>query len=395
MKEKIACAIVALMFILVVMPVASASTDTDINEINDDAQYEYSKVEFTNRSVAILSDSNVGTHVSSALSQSTSKLSVSDSFSVAETKDIAIIDSNWAATNEQSVVKNGIKSLIENNNAVIVIDDNADLIKESGASVGLVGFADDSQAYGIIETMDGRTYCYSVSGFDNEDDAILAAYNWADKTMNEGSSKDYSFIGYPWGFESLSEEYMNCGDYGYMSCSTAYFKLESSAENSDTYLVSYDLYAMPNSGYSKSEMDVYCKVNADSSHGQYQSLISTSPASTSIKTSADVHLDPGIGSISAYVSWSYTKADVNVHNNSSIANNIIDIDHEIDECKIAGSKGYHVVPGALIKVIPHGNGGYHGIDKYSTEFCKVVVPGMWHNTFKTYEMAVEVDTLIG
>lgn len=161
MKGKLACALVALMLVFVLVPNVSATSDTSMDELDDSIQNEYSQIKFTDRSVAILSDTDVGENVSSALSQSTSKLDIADSFNVAATKDIAVIDGVWAATKETSMVKNGVKTLIENNNAVILLDDSAELIKESGASVGLVGFADDSQVHAIINTSDGVTYCCS------------------------------------------------------------------------------------------------------------------------------------------------------------------------------------------------------------------------------------------
>ncbi len=136
MKGKLACALVALMLVFVLVPNVSATSDTSMDELDDSIQNEYSQIKFTDRSVAILSDTDVGENVSSALSQSTSKLDIADSFNVAATKDIAVIDGVWAATKETSMVKNGVKTLIENNNAVILLDDSAELIKESVPLLG-------------------------------------------------------------------------------------------------------------------------------------------------------------------------------------------------------------------------------------------------------------------
>ncbi len=213
--------------------------------------------------------------------------------------------------------------------------------------------------------------------------------------MNGANPYENSFIDYPWGFETLSEEYMQCENYGFMSCATAYFKLDQNVTNDTIYLVSYDLYALPSSGHSKSEMNVYCKVDSNSTFGRYQSLISTSPETTHGQSNFDVSLDPEIAGISAYVSWSYTEKDVKIDNKSNLNTNTIEINHNIDERKIVGSKGYHILPGALIKVSSEGNGGYYGTDIYSTKFCDVVISGLWHNNFKMYQMPVEVCTING
>ena len=398
MKGKLACALVALMLVFVLVPNVSATSDTSMDELDDSIQNEYSQIKFTDRSVAILSDTDVGENVSSALSQSTSKLDIADSFNVAATKDIAVIDGVWAATKETSMVKNGVKTLIENNNAVILLDDSAELIKESGASVGLVGFADDSQVHAIINTSDGVTYCCSFGGFDDIDDAMLVAYNWADKTMNEANVQASSNDDLHWAYKGSTGFIEYCGGYGVMTNDSDYYKLTGEYANSDKdyYLTHYVLQCAPDPTYALKKTQIYNNISADPTNGQYQHLYRYQPSTSVGSTTLSINIGFEVminGKISPVlpVTWKYNINHATAEDYSDPYHNILNLVHTMKYIDV--HENQVIEPGSLVAVNKaDGGNGYHCVENYSATFGKVVLPAnLWTNDFKTFDKSVAVD----
>ena len=113
MKRKQVLAAAAVIIVVAVLTISAVLILADDNQ---------SDFKLTNRSVAVVTDSDdLKKTISSALSESTFKIATFDSFGEAAAYDMVIIDGIWAATQDDLTVKNEIKTLIEHNNAVVMI----------------------------------------------------------------------------------------------------------------------------------------------------------------------------------------------------------------------------------------------------------------------------------
>lgn len=72
-------------------------------------------------------------------------------------------------------------------------------------------------------------------------------------------------------------------------------------------------------------------------------------------------------STSIGMSWSYSISDIEVYNRTSVHNNVLDIDHDINESKNVGKTTCTVEPGKLVRV--DEGAGYHSTDTYKAQFC--------------------------
>ena len=153
-----------------------------------------------------------------------------------------------------------------------------------------------------------------------------------------------------------------------------YYKLTKNDDRYDYYLGEYSAAIQPQSGSYGSGLDVKSTMNGGTmlKHGPY-----TTPGTTSksVDLTYTIGLDGASYSIGS--SWSYTMSDLVVKNYTSVVDNILDIDHDIDESTNVGKTTCVVEPGKLIRI--NQSSDYAGVDTYKAQFCHKGIIG-----FKDY-----------
>ncbi len=69
---------------------------------------------------------------------------------------------------------------------------------------------------------------------------------------------------------------------------------------------------------------------------------------------------------------------------------ICDVWYDINECTNSGYNTLVVEPGLVASVHNVNGGAYRVIENYNSQFCNVVIQGMWHNTFTNYSFPLNV-----
>lgn len=327
--------------------------------------------------------------ISEALNSYTNVISISN--------DVAIEDNVMYMVNGDSLYENptiadDLTQAAYNGNPVVIIGNNYDPLVVVGESLGMNMFMPDMQAYGIHYDVESNTeYVYAVAGFSDENGAIAEMY----RLMNTPQSNSNDVLEGVSGFRIYTFTYA-CDDFGKISSRTEYSVIEDTSDDYNFYLAHYKLQGIPNGGHSKSMLGVEADVNADSTYGQYQTLLDYGPTTSSGTTTVGFSAGIGAGyeplTVTAgfQASWSYALDDVFSIDRSDFEGNYFNVDYDINECTPAGYNTLLVQPGLVASASESGDGNYHVVDHYRAQFCNVVLHGAWHNDFRNYSHPVEV-----
>lgn len=327
--------------------------------------------------------------VPNALMQYSGNVEISNEIDVND--ELNIVNGEMLVEN-QTMISNVVQAIIDGNPTAI-IGGNYEPLIIAGQTLGMNISVPNMQAYGMYYDINTDTqYIYSVSGFTNETEIateIYALMNTSSAESNEilegvGGSTIYSF----------SHE---CGDFGKINGRTEYCVLEDTSDNYNFYMAHYRLQGIVYDGHSKSLLGVISDVDADSTYGQYQTLLeygpTTSSGTTTVEFSAGVTAGyDGAPTVTAdfQASWSYSLSDTSSIDHSDFETNYFNIDYDINECTNSGYNTLLVEPGLVSSVSMSGDGNYHVTDIYKAQFCNVVIHGAWHNTFTNFTYPVDV-----
>lgn len=98
-------------------------------------------------------------------------------------EDIVVIDGPWLENQDQTAVNDEVRTLIDNGNPVILIDDSYDVI--SAERIGhSVGYSSSADIYVVYDPATGTSYCLSVSNSDVSE-AFDTALQWMEDIESE------------------------------------------------------------------------------------------------------------------------------------------------------------------------------------------------------------------
>ncbi|WP_400206933.1 hypothetical protein [Candidatus Methanomassiliicoccus intestinalis] len=379
MKRKQVLAAAAVIIVVAVLTISAVLILADDNQ---------SDFKLTNRSVAVVTDSDdLKKTISSALSESTFKIATFDSFGEAAAYDMVIIDGIWAATQDDLTVKNEIKTLIEHNNAVVMLDDSPYYLLESGAAVDYLAFNEDSQLYGLMNTYAGQTYYFTVGHNHDLSRALIAAYDWADETITEANTLNNTDDFY-WKYMGTVTYVESCDDRGDVSYITDYYKLKEAYcdEGYDYYYAHYTLMAGSTTGYFLSQMRITSNVTSDGLYPN-QALYDYTPGAITSSSAILVHMGATVEingtNISIPVEWKYEISNVAISDRSQTDKNIMDLIFDITD---SGPGSRVIEPGYIVRVDTAAGEGYHFSEAYTVEFGK----SFSKNDLKTYTFYSEL-----
>lgn len=386
--SRVGAILVSLMFVFMVIPACSAASDTEMQSLEADAAV-------SNNPVVVFSSESNNSLKYDSLDTNVIEMKANNSLSEVKSGDIVILDDSWTAAKETSSLAVDIYQAVSKGAPVIISSDSTNLIDEVGKHLGSVSYIDDAQFYGVAYSeTSGVKFNYSVGGFDSTEDALVEAYNWAntvlssESTLTQTNGFDLSQLG----DETLCQFSYNCGDFGVMSGSNLYYSLDDSSANYNYYLTHYRFQATPSPNHSIADMVVYGTPAAASPSGQTQQLYDYEPKAVAGGISIPIKLTAGLTdagfNLGAEVLWTFNIPAVTHHDNSMIGSNIMDHWFEFDERQNAAYNAYMVEPGNVVKVSTGVDGAYHTTEEFRTTFCKVVVPGAWHNTFTEFTTTV-------
>lgn len=389
--SKIIATAIALMMLSVMIPTVMGAPISD----ETDGIQEANSIQFTDKPLKIFVSDNNQNSFSSKLDKYTSKVEkvdeLSELSSIVSSETMVVIDKDWASTTDVALVEKNVDRLVKNGNPVIVIDSSPELLIETGKDLGFTSFSNNAQVYAMwYSPQTGAQSCCSISGYDNVEDAITAAYKWADQAvLSSSTTSSISSSSGELGPAKDSFFHQVCGDYGEMSSRTTYHKiLGDNDPNRDYYVVHYRFEADPYNNNSKNTMDISCDVDKDYAN---QKLFSYYPQTTAGTTTVGADLGASLevsgsgfsAGVNVGVNWSYSFPDVVVRNGSNLGSNFFHVWHDINECTNSGYDTIMVEPGIVIRV-DSNLGECHNEDVYKTQFCKVVIHGAWHNNFKDF-----------
>lgn len=153
-----------------------------------DGIQEANSIQFTDKPLKIFVSDNNQNSFSSKLDKYTSKVEkvdeLSELSSIVSSETMVVIDKDWASTTDVALVEKNVDRLVKNGNPVIVIDSSPELLIETGKDLGFTSFSNNAQVYAMwYSPQTGAQSCCSISGYDNVEDAITAAYKWADQAV--------------------------------------------------------------------------------------------------------------------------------------------------------------------------------------------------------------------
>lgn len=393
---------VAMLFFFTVIPNQASATEVYMDESVETNEIEVSnEAIFTDTPIAIYSKNCLDKYTLD-LSQSTSKISISEDFPANASEKVIIMDDSWIEDKSVSVVKETINSLISKEKVIALLSNNTTILSET--STGLSGFLNDAQACAIYEK-DGQTYSYSVKGCSTGKEIMTYIYNWADGIVDKAkeSKSIQTETGEVWIPEGDVSFNRTCGDLGFMYGSTQYYRLQEDIPHFNLYLTHYYFGAHTNIGCSKKGMTITNNVGADTVNGVGQSFAAADPTSHAIDTNGVVSVCPTTSYTDSNgstqwvkPSWDYTvtcynKGDIKVKVDKNYKD--VTIKHEILETSLTAKRDILVEPGTLI-VASKLNGGsdvYHSTEVYDVEFCAEVVDGHWYTRFTHYQESVPVQ----
>lgn len=327
--------------------------------VNNTEYAEGMAIEINNQDVILYSNENRMADILNYLDDTNS-----DNLEISQ-HTISIFDSSWIDNKTESETKETILNSLNNHNPSIIVDGgyfmNSKIINKVSAS------SPNEQIHCAYLDENGITYEYSISDRYSESEAIRLAYEWVNNISEnstdtieskteqcnvqetvQSNSPHWSLIG----IITYSEPLLN--NRGSFALTIEVSQLmDFNDPEKDYFQLHYYVYGTANSddGYRLSEMTLLYGLPEGTNvyrHG---------PTNTSGTSGSTVGVNLGIsgsgsgpgvsGGVSG--SWSYSISDVTVDNRSSIADNNIEIIHDIDENRNVG-KAYCSEPGVMLTV---------------------------------------------
>ena len=387
---KLIAVCIPALFIIMLLPTASA-LDPSIG-----AQ-EYTASEqsvFTDKEVTVLS-TDKKMNFEKMLSKSTSKISVEQNFENISTGDIVIIDKSWVSSNEIQNVKTNVKHLLTTGSPVLYVGDSSDLLKDPEINSGSWDFSDDGVMYGLwIDESTGISYSYSVT-CKNINDAIAKAYVWADNILTKDSiqKSSNSANGPYWKMVATATKDVECRgtvftqdvQFGWYTVDTFYEtvmdrpvqEISNSKPYYTYYITNYIIHVIPNSSFCTSGVEVYNDIGGSNTQRD-QDLVDYGPSTTIGLTEVSYEIGFSIGydglQFSGSKSYSYSIADITVHDHSNKVTEVFNISHDVNENTAAGRDTINLKPASLVSVKSTydniGGGYYKAVEEYKVTMCK-------------------------
>ncbi len=305
-----------------------------------------------------------------------------------------LIDSD--AVMHGSIEYGEIEQAVYNGTPVAVVGGGYEVVTAIGKTLGFNATSADMQAYGIRYDPEADVqYVYSVSGFETEAEVALEMYS----LMNTVYSADVEILEGVGGAK-VYEHTENCGSFGKVNISTAYYAIEDSSDNYNFYMAHYKIQGIANGGHSKSLLGVSSDVSSDPTYGKYQRICDYGPTTESGSSSVSFNAGATVGydgkpsvTVGFEASWSHSYNDVTSVDGSDLETEHFEVNYDINECTNSGYNTLMVEPGLVVAVGTDGDGAYHAVDNYKAQFCNVVIHGHWHNTFTNFSFPIEVEIL--
>lgn len=239
-------------------------------------------------------------------------------------EDIIIIDGTWIEKQNENIVSNGVKSLVDRGNPIILASDSAELISADTLNHP-TGFSPSADLYGIIYNRStDTTYCYSVTCEDDKDPYNMA-FRWIDLSKSILIQKENEVN--PKGpiLCSVSETASSFGTITAGSTNTIY-KIDS---NTSLILTEHSLVADPetessiwDNWISVADMMMSCN-HLDSD------VICYGPVESSGDGVYEVALNTTYSGVNVNKHWEYTIDDSDLEDNTT--GDYIEIVHDVDE----------------------------------------------------------------
>lgn len=329
-----------------------------------------------NKPVITYADSGVFSDTLSLLSDDVE--SSEDLSSVDDAGVIIFIDGY--TVDSESETTNNIINLIGQGNPVIVRDSSSRLLDAAGSSIGSSGYLSDAQMYCTSYLSDDSKVCHSIAGYSDKE-AIIEAYIWA-TTLD---SYDIQPVSGAIGYNQYFSYNVNCDDFGVMSGNTIVYQIEDSNPDANFYLIHYNHEGSVTGNHSKSGLDIKSNVGNYGSQIIYDNEPRNGADITTVSFTYSACFSAADGvSTSFGASWSHDYSSVNYEDKTVLGTNLFWVEYDINECTDAGYNNLIVEPGLLIRS-NNPDGSYHATDTYYAEFCNVVIHGLWHNTFTTFD----------
>ena len=268
---------------------------------------------------------------------------------------LIMITSEWASKNND--VEATINATMDSGNMVSLFKTSVNWEKIEYK----ISYPVNTPTAFAAKVTDNGVASYSVI-CQTDSDAIDRLVAWADDHTLTTYDLASNEIPYGQTYESF-HDFENVS-YGWTNIRTHYYKLTEDNPNYDYYTGWYVTTIDPNDGSFGSGLDVRSEMDGGT-------MIKQGPNPTEGTSTAEVSLELSRGtdgvSITRGLTWSYSISDVVVMNHSSVHQNILDIDHNIDESKNVGHCTYTVEPGKVIRL--NEGESYHGEDSYKSQFC--------------------------
>jgi hypothetical protein len=138
----------------------------------------YDEVVFSNYSVMVFSDSARFSFFVESLDNSTSNVTLADSFNISLAEVIIIVDRTWFEDNDENATVEGLNELILQGNPVLFFTDNPDFLLRVGIELEISGDVDGVDVCAIQNRPDGGSYSFGAI-MEEESISLIHAYNWA------------------------------------------------------------------------------------------------------------------------------------------------------------------------------------------------------------------------
>lgn len=304
---------------------------------------------------------------------------IDDLSTVTDPDTVVIIDEKMVE--DRVKIANTITNLFNQGNPIVVISETPELFTMNKSQYRFTAFLETANAYCMGTAPDGGTVCHSISGY-NDDETVNQIRNWVESLDSYSNDAESSGILYNDYYSYNSK----CDHFGYLSGITIVSQIEDSNDDANFFLIHFN-HEGDNSGEAISDLTVKSNVGLNNQviydhapRNEADSGTITFTAGTSIGTD-------GINS-NFSASWSHSYTDISYDDRTNLGAGLFEIYYDVDQGSDTGHSDIIVEPGMVVRT-EASDGAYHGNDTYMVTFCNVVIPGLWHNDFRTYSLEAE------
>jgi len=170
MKVLTGTLVVALICVVVLVAVYPSESDNRLPHHRD----------FTNREVVVYSDDAFTEKASNILKDLTGQ-TINYISKTSDNLDMVLLDGFWLTSGGEGVPSSSeIMNMLNASIPLMFVNDSSFFYEDSDLSFQAVMTLDASMAYCLFRDLGGKTSIYSYGG-DNFSDALISAYEWADK----------------------------------------------------------------------------------------------------------------------------------------------------------------------------------------------------------------------